>query len=231
MGKPFLAGVALLGLATAMPAHAVDFSAAGQTATIVFDGRGGDNKVVVPGLSSTLNLTLSSISGTSYLFNYVLANTSTLDGTRVSGFGFDVSPNVTGVASTGIFDIAVLGGFTAGYTSETCFSSGNNNNCPQGQANVGVFNNGTGSGTLTLSFAAAPTKISLDNFLTRYQSFATTVGGERITSAVGLGIVAPPTYPPIPEPSTWATMMLGFGMMGYALRRQRQQADKDPALA
>ncbi|PWG03660.1 FxDxF family PEP-CTERM protein [Sphingosinicella humi] len=29
---------------------------------------------------------------------------------------------------------------------------------------------------------------------------------------------------PIPEPSTWALMLLGFGVVGYSLRRRRQRA-------
>jgi hypothetical protein len=27
---------------------------------------------------------------------------------------------------------------------------------------------------------------------------------------------------PVPEPSTWATMLLGFGLVGLAMRRQRK---------
>ena len=30
--------------------------------------------------------------------------------------------------------------------------------------------------------------------------------------------------PPIPEPATWAMMLLGFGAAGFALRRRRRPA-------
>lgn len=31
----------------------------------------------------------------------------------------------------------------------------------------------------------------------------------------------PHPHPAVPEPATWATFLLGFGLMGYALRRRR----------
>ena len=33
----------------------------------------------------------------------------------------------------------------------------------------------------------------------------------------------PPPPPAVPEPGTWATMLLGFGLAGWALRRRRRQ--------
>ncbi|QGN56127.1 PEPxxWA-CTERM sorting domain-containing protein [Novosphingobium sp. Gsoil 351] len=44
-------------------------------------------------------------------------------------------------------------------------------------------------------------------------------GGNTITSfaQIGEGAVAP-----VPEPATWAMMLLGFGVIGFALRRRRQ---------
>lgn len=33
----------------------------------------------------------------------------------------------------------------------------------------------------------------------------------------------PPPPSPVPEPGTWATMLLGFGMIGWILRRQRRR--------
>lgn len=37
----------------------------------------------------------------------------------------------------------------------------------------------------------------------------------------------PPTVPPsspVPEPGTWASMLLGFGLIGWTMRRRRKQA-------
>jgi hypothetical protein len=38
-------------------------------------------------------------------------------------------------------------------------------------------------------------------------------------------IVTPPGSPPpaVPEPATWAMILLGFGMIGWTLRRSQQQ--------
>ena len=33
----------------------------------------------------------------------------------------------------------------------------------------------------------------------------------------------PPPPPAVPEPGTWATMLLGFGLTGWAMRRRRRQ--------
>ena len=33
----------------------------------------------------------------------------------------------------------------------------------------------------------------------------------------------PPPPPAVPEPGTWATMLLGFGLVGWAMRRRRRQ--------
>jgi hypothetical protein len=38
---------------------------------------------------------------------------------------------------------------------------------------------------------------------------------------------APPANPSVPEPSTWAMMLLGFGAIGFAARRRRALAARD----
>lgn len=224
------AGAALVSLAIAAPAQAavlipngdgsLTYSTIGDTSTLTFNGIGGDPKAVVPGLSATLALTLSSISATTFLFDYTLTNTSSAANARVSGIGFDVDPDVLNVASTGVFDSGSLGGFTASFISETCFSGGNANNCPQGAGNSGVFAGTPGSGTLSLIYGAAPQTVTLSNFLDRYQGFDV----DGVTSAVGQGTPGRGggTPPPVPEPATWAMMLLGFGAIGAAMRRRQK---------
>ena len=224
-----ISAAAVMSLAMAIPAQAVTlipnadgsltYLSIGDTSKIVFNGI--SDQAVVPGLSATLDLTLASISATTFLFNYTLTNTSTAANARVSGIGFDVDPNVASVSSTGVFDSGSLGGFTAGFSSETCFSGGTPQNCPQGQNNSGVFLGTPGSGTLSLVYGAAPSLVTLSNFLDRYQGF--NVGG--VSSAVGQGTPGrgggglPP--PAVPEPATWLLMLVGFGAVGAATRRQR----------
>lgn len=232
-----LTGLTALGIGAALPAQAavivngdgsVTFNNAAGTnsAVINYNGLGGDPKIVVPGLSGQLTLTLNSIVGNTFNFGYSMLNNSTIAGTRISGMGFNVDPNVTGVSSTGIFNLAEVGGFTASFVSETCFHGGPGS-CPQSNPGNSIGFGETGAGTLAFNFASPLTSITLSNFLDRYQGFDTTVSGQNITSAVGQGTpvrgggVPPPGA--VPEPATWATMILGFGLIGGAMRRRQRQ--------
>lgn len=47
----------------------------------------------------------------------------------------------------------------------------------------------------------------------------------------GFGAVTPPPTSGVPEPTTWAMMMMGFGLMGGAIRRQRASARFNTATA
>jgi hypothetical protein len=221
MRKPALFGAVMLALSTS--AQAATFVNLGDTTTIVFNGLGdppgGGGKVVVSGLSATMDLTLLSKTATKFVFTYSLQNTSTLAGTRIPGIGFDVAPDlVLAPSSTGTFDNAELGGFTASFISETCFWVGGGS-CPQGAGGEGIDVGQTGVGTLTLNYAAAPGSVTLSNFLDRYQGFNS--GG--ISSAVGQGTEGPIRNPDpfgsVPEPATWAMMILGFAFIGGAMRR------------
>ena len=49
--------------------------------------------------------------------------------------------------------------------------------------------------------------------------FSFTAQGQQITSFSASAIAAP-----VPEPATWAMMLLGFGAIGFAMRRRRQPA-------
>ena len=61
-------------------------------------------------------------------------------------------------------------------------------------------------------------------------------GSPSIGGGGGVGPVTPPNNQPVisavPEPSTWALMLMGFGVIGWSLRRvQRQQELPDGELA
>jgi hypothetical protein len=100
------------------------------------------------------------------------------------------------------------GQVSQGYNLEMCFKNGQNNNCAGG--NNGITMGNSGSGQISLGFSSLPNSVTLSNYLVRYQQ----VNGSG--SAVGTPVGA------VPEPSTWAMMLFGFGAIGVSMRRKRK---------
>jgi len=190
---------------------------------IQFNGIGGNPVMVIPGLSSLLTLTYTGMTYlnnvSTFTFNYSIANQSSLSGSRVSSFGFDVNSTIATASSTGTFDYAAKGvNYPVGFgTVNVCFWDGPTGTCT-GNGN-GVTNGNTGNGTLTLTFNGLVNDITLSDFVDRYQGF----DYQGIQSAIGVSTG-------VPEPGTWAIMILGFGMAGAAMRRRRH-AVRLPAAA
>lgn len=221
---------AVLSLAVAAPASAAvtmnntgsyTFTGtSGGQAVISFDGYGGTSPAVIPGLSSILTLTFQSLVGTLATFAYTLQNTSSVSGATVTSLGFNTNPDIiaSGSGSSGAFNILdTNNNFPVGFGNvEVCTTSGANSNgnaCTGGNPGDGIGQGTTGMGTLTLNFSSAPTNgITLDNFVDRYQAFD--VGG--VQSAIGRPTGA------VPEPATWAMMLVGFGLLGGVMRRRKQ---------
>jgi hypothetical protein len=225
MKHTLLAAAAALALTmTAGPVYAVTFVGIGDTATIDFDG-------LVEGVSdgdldADLVLTLSNIDGNDYVFTYALTNNSTGDDldSRLTAFGFNVDPNFLTAAVSGDFTEWASGNVPGNLPNvEFCATSGDNN-C-NGGGGGGVVVGDTFDGTITLTFAVAPTQLELLNFYVRYQS----LGADGEGSGVGVGNPCTPGGDcgggggggnEVPEPSTWALMILGFGAAGGMLRRR-----------
>jgi hypothetical protein len=182
----------------------------GDNFSIDFDG--SENGSVIPGVTSTLKLTFAGISGSNYLFDYLLTNTSSAPATSssVTSFGFDIDPNalLTSSSVDGAFQVVSSGTVSQGYSLEMCFKNGQNNNCSGGTNGITMGN--AGSGTISLGFSSLPDQITLGNYLVRYQQ----VNGSG--SGIGTPVAA------VPEPATWALMLLGFGAIGATMRRQRK---------
>jgi len=189
-------------------------TAHGDSFTVDFDG--SENGTVIPGLTSSLTLTFDSVSGNSYNFNYLLTNTSSAPTTSsaVTAFGFDVDPNALLASSSvdGTFGTVSNGQASQGYNLEMCFKNGQNNNCGGSPGNQGVNMGTSGSGTIALGFSALPSHITLSDYLVRYQA----VNGDG--SAIGKPVGA------VPEPGTWALMLLGFAGVGASVRRSRSKS-------
>lgn len=183
------------------------------------------NETVQSGLTSAITFTLTGVSGSTWNFSASVNNAlSTAPvGGRITGFGFNGNPEITGAQSlSGPFTTPVInagfpqiGGQT---TIDFCLTSGSNCN---GGAGGGVLNGSSALQTFALSFANPVTSVDFNNFIIRYQSITGSTLGD---SGIGLGTNDggfDPGGGTVPEPATWAMLISGFGMVGLASRRRR----------
>lgn len=212
---------AIMIAATAVPALGAVIVNSGNTGysfTVDYVGQVGGN--TTPSVSALGTFTFNGVTngGKTYNFGYSFNNDSTTTA-RLSGFAFNTNPNPTGANVTGAFNNSYLSGnYPEGYsTVDVCFTDGGGS-CAGGGSG-GFFQGNTGTGNFSLTFAEVMNSVSFDSFVTRFQSISGVSGG---TSGIGLGSVVQGNTPiTAPEPATWAMMLIGFGAIGYALRRRR----------
>ena len=155
--------------------------------------------------------------GNSYQFTYTLTNTSTAPiDSRISIFGFNADPDFASVSNiTGAFDVLSSGNQPNGLPNlEFCLRTSNGGQC-SGGAGSGLDNGQSANGGFWLNFNSPQSSLALSDFSVRYQSVA---GAGNVTSASGV------PFGLVPEPATWAMMILGFGLIGGALRSRKAQA-------
>lgn len=191
-----------------------------NTAVFNFNGFSGNGGATIPGLTAQLSLTLLGVVGNSYQFGYTLTNTSTAPVlSRISIFGFNASPNFSSVSNlSGPFGVLASGGQPNGLPDlEFCLKDGSNSNGCQGGGGGGITNGQSANGGFWLNFNSPQASLALSDFSVRYQSVA---GAGNVTSASGV------PFGLVPEPATWAMMILGFGLIGGALRSRKAQATR-----
>ncbi len=194
----------------------------GYNFTIDYTGQvGGSSTSQIGGLA---NFTFNGVTnaGKTYNFSYSMTNDSSVS-SRLTSFGFDVDPDATGASSTGFFASTNFNNnFPEGFgTVDVCFEADSNGNCTGGSG--GLTQNQTGVGTFALTFSQVMNQVTLDDFVTRFQSINPSINGS--SSGIGIGAVANSGGGggnPIvaPEPGTWLMMLGGFGMVGFAMRRR-----------
>ncbi len=223
-------------LAAAPASSATVFTAVGgvQTTNIEFDGYVGD--VFTSNLSALLTLSLSSVTdtalGNTFNFSYELSNTSSAD-SRLSVFGARAVPATFTLGNLTGFEVGVIGSNNPpqAVTNEVNFClkdlGSQTNNCNNGSD--GIADGSSLTGTFSLVFANGDqSQVTFDNFFTRFQSISPAILGQ--DSGVGIqcgglnqrpcdggGVVGNP----VPEPATWAMMIMGFGGVGAVIRRRR----------
>ena len=188
--KITLAVAALLVSATAANASIITVSPddVGQSFTVDYDGF--TEGQTIDGLTGQTPFTLTGVTGTTYNFDYEVANTSSdpIDDSRISIFGFNTDPNISDASATGEFDRAASGNVPSGFGQvEVCFKGSGGPNC-SGGGSAGVELGDSTTGTLTLDFADALTQLTLSDFFVRYQS----IDGPGMNggSAIGRGTVS-----------------------------------------
>lgn len=217
-----------LGAAPAM-ADTIPLTSAniGQSYTLNYNGF--TEAGTISGLTASTTFTLTGINGNDYTFGYSLTNTTSDPvNSRVSSFGFNTNPDITGASSTGAFAYTTL---NSSYPNQigaidVCFKDAATGAC-SGGGSGGLTDGQTGTGTFTLSFAQPVSALTLSDFYVRYQSIS---GAGNISSASGSGTQTSTgsSGGQVPEPGVVG--LLGAAMIATAvLRRRRKPAE--PALA
>ena len=162
---------------------------------------------------------------------FTLGSTST-----VTGFGFNAI--VFGVFGTAA-NYRILS--SAGGAPGAVIASGT---APLSNA---VGPTGSSFPTTNYTFNAVPIQLSAGNYFLAFQNVTTNFNdflskgegptgaflsndggvsysaGYRGSSSVAVSVFDDVVAPAVPEPATWALMLLGFGMVGFASRRQRSK--------
>ena len=202
----------------------------GKSITLDYNGFNGSSANVLPGLAGTSTFTLAGVSGNTYSFNYSVANTSSapVTASRISSFAFDTDPTILSASSTGAFAFTTLNSnYPNGIgTVDVCFKDATTGSCAGGGSG-GLDIGQSGNGTFALTFASAPTALTLQNFFDRYQSIVDSAFPS-ISSASGAGKISSSTTSstsstsggtPVPEPGMLGLFTLGFVSLVLSRRR------------
>lgn len=221
-----LAGVSV---AIASPAMAdpitLDSGDIGTSFTIDFDGFVDSATNTVDDLTSSITFTLQQVTGNSYIFDYLVDNTTSGGLTsNLSSFAFNVDPDISGASVDGAYSFAFVADGQASEPSypnqvglvDVCFKAANSGSCSNGG---GVSEGSTGSGSLALNFDSAASEITLSDFFVRYQGIS---GAGDVTSATGQSTTSSSSSgTQVPEPGMLG--MLGLSLLGVGLMRRRRR--------
>jgi PEP-CTERM motif len=214
MRRVFLTALAATAVATATPVFAQSATVNGSTvATLTVGGPGttisfGGPAGTTASADLFLQLTGASTTTGDYTFSYTFTNTNPSISNLVN-FGFDTSPTLGGITGTGMnFYLNPNGTLNVNACAGPLAAS----NCDAANGQGDLF-----SGSFTLDFANNTSSITLNDFVDRYASLSQ-IGG---ISGEGTPVRG------VPEPATWALMLLGFGGIGMAMRRSNK---RKPAL-
>lgn len=205
-------------LAGAANASLISFSNVNDTGEVHYNGLIEGSEV--QGLSASTLLTLDNKTINSYIFSVSVTNNSNnnvWEQSRLSGFGFNVNPDVASVSEDDDSWLVSYDKMLPGDPEnlEVCFS-GNANSAICGTTGVGVDIGETVSFSMELFFnGALPATISLDNFGVRWQSLDSDQLNFQGDSGYGRPVAK------VPEPA--ALGLFGLGFLGIALASRRRK--------
>jgi hypothetical protein len=216
---PAIAMPAMLVLSPlATPAQALttlEFGAVGDQGRYEF--RGLDGQAGTDDLFAALTLEVTSRTASSLTFSYRIENLAGGDITsaRLQSFGFDVDGLLIGRQATGTFDHVNAGNVPGMGYVDACFLTGGNS-CGSNAGAGLVMGAPDGSGTFRLSFLTPLSVVTLRDSYVRWRQVRADDLPPQGVSGLSAGIAV---EMPLPEPQSWALMVAGFGLVGFALRR------------
>ena len=142
---------------------------------------------------------------------------STLNSAAVSGGGIFTSPQFS---NTG-FTVPNLSS-----TQQVCLKTGGLNGECETSGTNGVSKGDTVTQSFALNFTTSESMVVLQNFVLSFRGVTGTATGSGGAVALndadvsGFGTIAAAAVP-VPEPSSWAMLIAGFGLIGATMRRRR----------
>ncbi|GGB40572.1 hypothetical protein GCM10011380_32550 [Sphingomonas metalli] len=186
-----------------------DFSWTAKLAATAGSGTDGTTGTI------TYNFLSANSAGTVWNFSYSVDNTSVAPSAKseLASFGFNSSVAIASAAATGTFKAGIdTGNFNGLGSADVCLYAGSN--CNGGASNGITSAASPATGTFSLTLKSGANVLILGDFVGRWQSTGASGNG----SASGRGTVVTA----VPEPASWAMMLIGFGLVGGAARYRRR---------
>lgn len=224
-----VAFLALPTMASAATIYSNDFEGgslaglSGPAATIQTAPNGSTNFLGLLGLGNSVTLTLDTTNVSSLTLAFNLYAIMTLDGDGTAGGNSPSNPDAFVVSSNGVtlfnYSFANYGGDSQNYPI-----IGSPDQTGASAINTLGYTN---AGDSTYSFSGitlAPTgaQTTITFYGNTNQDFSDEAYG--IDNLVVTGTVVTPPDGAVPEPSSWAMMLGGFGLVGGAMRSRRRAA-------